>query len=95
MTPTRPRDVASHHIEELGGEQRVARAVVDADGALLAPLDVHEADLSELFDEDTLRQGSGESPGPCGGVGEHLGREIRIHHDVGQHGPPAGSEHAE
>ncbi len=69
-------------------------AVVDADGSLPALRHRREADLLKLAHEDTLREGSRESPSPGGRVREDLWRKIVVHHDVGHDETPARAEHA-
>jgi hypothetical protein len=76
------RDEPAHQLDELRGEQRVERSLLDAVRHPLADPDIGESGSLELRGEGTLRQGTRHSPGP-GGITRHdLRREIVLDGEI-------------
>ena len=89
------RDEGAHQSEDVGREERVESAVVDAHRRAFEDLDLGETGPFEFYDEVTLRQRAGHSAGPGGGMGEDLGWELFLGDgEVGDGELAAGPEHA-
>jgi hypothetical protein len=88
-------DERAHEVEQLVGEERVERAVVDGEWSAIEDLDSVEAGLFQVADEGTLRQGAGRSARPGRRMREHFGGEFfLLDGEVGDAELPVGSEHA-
>jgi hypothetical protein len=77
------RDQLAHQGNQLLGEQRVLRDVVDPECDAVVDGDVRESGLFDLVGEVTLRQGTSNSTGPRRLARQHLWWEIVLHGEVG------------
>lgn len=68
----------AHQIDQLSGEERVPRRIVDGEGTPPDDVELREPDLGDLVCEDTLREGPGYSTGPGGRVGEDLRGQLLL-----------------
>lgn len=85
----------THQIDQVGREQRILSGLLEPEAVTLQNFDVLEPNSLQFQDEDTLRQGSGHSPGPCGGVSQDLGRQLGlVDREVGDTHPALWLEHA-
>lgn len=83
-------DEPAHERDDVGGEQRVARHVVDAERRPSAQHDVGEPDALELRAQHTLRERPGDAAGPGRAAREHLGRQVLVDDEVGDAQPSPG-----
>ena len=82
-------DALSHQCEQLRCKQGVLLTLIDPVWQLLSAANICEPNLLEFADEDTLRQGAGDSTCPGGGACQDLWREVLVHDDVGDDHAPA------
>src|SRR5262247_886897 len=87
------RDELAHQSDQLVGEQRVSRDVVDSECDAVADGDVCESGLFDLVGEVTLRQGTGNSTGPRRLARQYLWWQIALHGEVGDAQPATRPQH--
>lgn len=63
-----------HQLDQVRREQGILGGVIQFERMALQDLRLGEPGPDEFLDEDTLRQCSGYSTGPSGGMGEDLRR---------------------
>lgn len=89
-------DQLAHQGYQVRGEERVAGSAVQSEREPLADVDRREPDSLQFGDEDTLRQGSGYSTGPGGGMSEDLwGYVVFDDRQVGDTQSPSRLQHPE
>src|SRR5262249_33018935 len=87
------RDDLGHQGDQLFGEQRVSRDVVDSECHAVADGDVSKSGLFDLVGEVTLRQGTGNSTGPRRLARQYLWWQIALHGEVGDAQPATRPQH--
>lgn len=86
---------APHEIDQFGWEEGTQGGVVNRKRHPIEDLDVDKPRPLQLFDEVTLRQGAGNSPGPSRGMSQDLRRKILlVDGDVGDAEFPTEFEHS-
>jgi hypothetical protein len=89
------RNQLAHEVDEVGREERIVGGTLQGEREALGHLDIGETHSVQLRDEDTLRQGSGYSPGPGGGMRQDFGRDVVLDdREIGDRESAPRAEHA-
>jgi len=80
-------DRLPHESDHVIREEGIQGGLVDARRPVPPDPYVDESASPELLGEDTLRQGTGHSPGPCTLVVCDLGGELTLNRQIGKRDP--------